>query len=97
MITNRSSLGDKKIENSPCHQIFDRLIILNNGEVPLCCEDTPSGKHIMGNVEKSSPIDIFNGPQFNRMRNLHSKGQKNTIPLCKECTMLYSEDRMKVF
>ena len=91
-------LGSKRIpalEDKPCHQVFDRLIILNNGIVPLCCEDTPATRHIMGSVSDQSPMEIFNGPKFAAMRVLHQKGEKNRIDLCRECTLLYSESAIE--
>lgn len=82
---------DQHIEELPCHQVFDRLIVLSDGTVPLCCEDTPKAKNIMGNVKDDSAINIFNGKSFRRMREIHRNGQKNSIPVCENCTMLYSE------
>lgn len=88
---------DEALEMLPCHQVFDRLIILNNGIVPLCCEDTPHAKYIMGDVRKTSAIDIFNGEAFQRMRKLHNDKKKNTLAICRECTMLYSESKVQTY
>lgn len=82
---------DRRIEELPCHQVFDRLIVLSDGTVPLCCEDTPKAENVMGNVRDAAVIDIFNGESFRKMRDIHRKGQKNIIPICEKCTMLYSE------
>lgn len=86
---------DQRIEELPCHQVFDRLIVLSDGTVPLCCEDTPKAENIMGNVKDASPIEIFNGESFRRMRKIHCRGQKNSIPICENCTMLYSEAKIE--
>ena len=88
---------DERIERLACHQVFDRLIILNDGRVPLCCEDTPFATVEMGNVKDTSPIEIFNGKKFERIRKIHESGEKCRIPLCDECTMLYSEDVVRIF
>lgn len=88
---------DEIIEKRPCHQVFDRLIILNDGTVPLCCEDTPYAKYAMGDVKKDSPINIFNGSAFQCIREIHGKGDKNGIAICKECTLLYSESKVRVY
>ncbi len=84
---------DSEIERKPCHMPFDRLIILNDGSVPLCCEDTPKAKYCMGNIKDKSPIEIFNCEKFNKIRQLHLKGKKKTLDICRGCTVLYSEKK----
>lgn len=98
--SKKSLIGDnvdEAIEMLPCHQVFDRLIILNSGIVPLCCEDTPHAKYMMGDAKETLPIDIFNGPEFQRMRRLHADHKKNTLTICRECTLLYSESKMQTY
>ena len=82
---------DPEIEKKPCHMPFDRLIVLNDGSVPLCCEDTPKARYCLGNVKDKSPIEIFNCEKINRIRQLHLEGKKNVLDICKGCTVLYSE------
>lgn len=82
---------DPEIEKKPCHRIDELLIILADGTVPLCNEDFHHAKYNFGNVRDKSPIEIFNCEKFNRIRKIHSEGKKNTLELCKECTVLYSE------
>ena len=82
---------DPEIERMPCHQVFDRLIVLADGSVPLCCEDTPRATFNFGNVADSDPLDIWNSKWFSRIRSLHMKEQKNKLDICADCTMLYSE------
>ena len=87
---------DEEIERRPCHQVFDRLIVLTDGTVPLCCEDTPRARYVMGNIKEASPMEIFNGQQFNRIRQIHQQRNKRSLPICKECTLLYSESAIEV-
>jgi len=79
------------IERRPCHMVFDRLIVLADGTVPLCCEDTPRATYRLGNVNEASPINIYNNEAFTTIRKTHREGNKNSMELCKECTLLYSE------
>lgn len=79
------------IERRPCHMVFDRLIVLVDGTVPLCCEDTPQATYRLGNVNETSPIEIYNNEAFTTIRETHRKGDKTSMKLCKECTLLYSE------
>ena len=60
----QSGLIDPVLEAKPCHMVTDRLIILNDGSVPLCCEDTPTNKFNFGNVSESRPIEIFNNKKY---------------------------------
>lgn len=84
------------IEKKPCHMVFERLIVLADGTVPLCCEDTPRATHALGNVLQAAPIEIFNSEKFDRIRDIHLAGEKNSIPICKGCTVLYSEKNTEV-
>lgn len=86
----KSHLANPEIETMPCHHL-NNLIILSDGSVPLCSEDWLDSPFRLGNVKNSSPIEIFNSPKFNRIRQVHAVGKKNRIPICRECTVLYSE------
>lgn len=90
------SVLDEEIERAPCNQVFDRLIILRDGTVPFCCEDTPRAANAMGSALETEPVDIFNSASFNEAREIHSRGEKNSIPLCRECAVLYSERTAEV-
>jgi len=87
---------DPEIEKKPCHRINELLIILADGTVPLCNEDFHHAKYNFGNVKDKSPIEIFNCEKFNRIRKIHSEGKKNTLELCKDCTVLYSEASQEI-
>lgn len=85
-----------EIERMPCHQVFDRLIVLADGSVPLCCEDSPRATFNFGNVAEANPLDIWNSAYFRSIRDLHKKGKKNNLKMCADCTMLYSEAKTEV-
>lgn len=87
----KDSGRNPEIEKQPCHRINEILIILADGSVPLCNEDFHHCKYNFGNVKDKSPIEIFNCEKFNRIRQIHLEGKKNTLELCRECTILYSE------
>lgn len=84
-------LTDDAMEKRACHMLFDRLIILNDGSVPLCCLDMTQPVYCFGNVKDTTPIDIYNSAKFNEIRKIHLDGKKNTLQICKECTILYNE------
>ncbi|CCH49318.1 radical SAM protein [Pseudodesulfovibrio piezophilus] len=85
------SQRDETIEKSPCHHIFNQMIILADGTVPLCCEDFLNADIAVGNVSETDPIAVFNSPRMQHLRKMHVNGVKSTIPMCGQCTVLYSE------
>lgn len=87
---------DPEIERMPCHQVFDRMIVLADGSIPLCCEDTPRATFNFGNVSEARPLEIWNSKKFSRIRDLHLKEKKSNLKMCGECTMLYSEAKTQV-
>ncbi len=86
----------KKIESKPCHYLFDRLIVLQDGTVPLCCLDSHHAHNAIGNVKDASPIEIFNNQKVKKIRELHLAGKKNVMEICKNCTNLYSEAKQEI-
>ena len=79
-----------------CHHVFDRLIVLWDGTVALCCSDMHHAKYSLGNVRDASPIEIFNNEKMNRIRELHKTNRKDNIKICKKCSILYSESVQEV-
>ena len=43
-----------------------------------------------GNANSLSPIEIYNTPEFNKIRKLHILSGKNNLKKCKNCTVHYS-------
>lgn len=78
------------IERMPCHHLHT-LYILADGSVPLCNEDWLDSQFRLGNVRRTHPLDLYNSPKLKRIRDVHSAGKKNMIPMCRECTVLYSD------
>jgi sulfatase maturation enzyme AslB (radical SAM superfamily) len=82
---------NENISKSPCHHVFDRLIVLVDGRVPMCCGDFNLGEYIMGNMNDTPLIDIFNCDEYKRIRKINLAGNKNQIDMCKNCALLFSE------
>jgi MoaA/NifB/PqqE/SkfB family radical SAM enzyme len=83
---------DEEMERRPCHHVFDRLIVLQDGTVPMCCGDFHHGNYPLGNIKDTSLIEIFNNQKMREIRDIHLSGNKNNISICNECTILYSEE-----
>ena len=79
------------IEREPCHFVFDVLIILADGTLSLCPADFLEAKFGLGKVPDQTPLKAFNSDSYIKIRETHQSGNKNDIPLCKNCTIPYSE------
>jgi len=98
--------GEISIDKSPdcssvphglvCHHLFDRLIILNDGSVPVCCSDMHRGRSILGNIRDSNPVEIFNNSRMQKMREKHLSGNRLEIKMCSDCTILESESTRQI-
>ena len=67
---------EEHIEKKACHTVFYRLIILNDGRVPLCCLDMYKPHYCFGCVKDTTSIEIYNSKEFNRIRQIHLAGKK---------------------
>jgi radical SAM protein with 4Fe4S-binding SPASM domain len=77
-----------KASKNPCSWLFNRTVILTNGDIVMCCVDA-KGVHIIGNVSKKSIKEIWDSPGYEKIRDLHVKGDKNKIPICSGCYVRY--------
>lgn len=81
--------GDKltmlPVPSYPCEHI-DRLDILSNGTVALCCMDH-NGEYALGDVKKESVLSIFNGEASRRYQMNHRHGRRNEITPCNVCNL----------
>ena len=81
------------MEAAPCHHLFGLMNVLNDGTVPLCCEDLLHARHAMGSLAENTVEEVFNSQRINGYRRMHLDGNKNRLEVCRECTVLYSEQR----
>lgn len=69
-----------------CSNIWDRLTIYWNGEVPLCNEDV-NGERILGNVNQRSLQEIWNCEELRLTKQAHVEKRFQDLPLCSRCDM----------
>ncbi len=101
LVTSKESVlehegKNENLERKPCPIISDVLYVLSDGTIPLCNEDWHKAEYNFGNITKNSPIDIFNSPEFNEIREIHRKGNKRELDICQECTVLYSIENKEI-
>ncbi len=95
------SLTEKRVRDpimdaKPCHHVVDRLMVLWDGTVPLCCSDMHHATYSYGNVATTDALTVFNNTMITKIRRLHDAGKKNSMKICSDCTILYSEAQQEV-
>lgn len=73
-----------------CAQLWQRLLILADGDVIPCCRATRGGNEkleVLGNISESKIKDIWNGNQMKKIRLLHKVGASHQIRMCRLCGM----------
>jgi len=80
--------GGKQNENhkkTVCLRPFRQMYVAQNGVVAQCCSDALN-KYVMGDMNTQSLMEIWNGEEFNKVRNsLLGKSELND--LCKICDL----------
>lgn len=79
--------SDLPVPGYPCEHI-DRLDILSNGKVPLCCMDQ-NGDYSWGDINETPLLDIFRGKVARRYRDMHRSGHRRDIEPCGECNLFW--------
>jgi radical SAM protein with 4Fe4S-binding SPASM domain len=74
------------LENVKCVLPFRQIIIRPDGKLSLCCCD-PLGKNTMGDLNKETLIDIWQGSAYKKVREALYMGRKYW-PHCSKCDYL---------
>ena len=93
---NKIGQRDVVIDEKPCHHVYDRLMVLWDGTMPLCCSDMHHAHYSLGSVKGVPALEVFNNEKIRKIRDLNQQGKKNTMQLCRDCTILYSEAHQEV-
>ena len=82
-----SAEGPLQVDGTvPCDYVFDNMIILRDGTVPLCCVDY-NAEYIFGNVMEDGILDIWNSNAFLQVREQHRSGRRKEIAKCAQCNI----------
>ncbi len=73
-----------EFEHFPCHQIWQRMVVLWTGETFMCCGDW-HGEYPLGNAKKETLREMWNGEKYNFVRMLHKRGRLEAVPICARC------------
>ena len=78
--------GGKFNKHLICAQIFKGVQVQANGQVVPCCVDWKR-VNVIGDINKNSLFEIWNGELLRKLQSEHLIGNKNKIEPCKNCTM----------
>lgn len=67
-----------------CSMLINQMVFLPNGDITVCCADLNS-KGVIGNINESSLIDIYNSKVRKEWLKLMYQNKKHKIDLCKNC------------
>jgi radical SAM protein with 4Fe4S-binding SPASM domain len=67
-----------------CSQLWERMAVFWNGDVPFCGEDK-DGKYIIGNLREQTIEEIWLGEKLTRFKKIHKAGEFSKIPICEYC------------
>lgn len=76
--------GQTRAVNKPCLKIQDEMFFYVDGTATLCCWDS-QGRQIIGDINKQSLLDIWNGEELARCRTLLDAGKRDQLQLCMRC------------
>lgn len=85
----QSDSNQKIREKKPCSHIFRFLNVASNGDVVMCCIDY-NHSVILGNVNNSNIMDIWNGEKFTKIREDQINGIFSNLCLSCENTSYYN-------
>lgn len=87
MNTDQKGMHGQKLKNvAVCPFSFYSLIVNSDGEVTVCCADWKR-KLVVGNIEKSSFMEIWNGDTLRHFWIDMLRGKKNQYEMCAKCVL----------
>ncbi len=78
---NRHKIID--VSNEVCALPFCQMVVRPSGKISLCCND-PYGKYSLGDLNKESILEVWNGEKFSSVRKKIKCGRKNEKH-CEKC------------
>jgi MoaA/NifB/PqqE/SkfB family radical SAM enzyme len=75
----------RSAQRGPCSWLFESLVVLQDGTVVTCGVDWDA-RHPVGTLRESSLLEIWNGDEMRRRRELHLAGRFAEVAPCDGCT-----------
>lgn len=73
-----------------CAQLWQRLIVLADGDVLSCCGALWQGNEKLEPLENAKDVSIsaiWHSNKLNKLRDLHKRGKSHEIKMCRLCTL----------
>lgn len=71
-------------ERTPCQQLWKYMSIAFNGDVTVCCKDA-NYRLKVGNAKESSLRELWWSEKWQKIRNIHTRGEYINMLPCKNC------------
>ncbi|NKB20010.1 MAG: hypothetical protein GKS01_05630 [Alphaproteobacteria bacterium] len=79
-----------EVRDFHCAQPYQRMFLKYNGNVTICCVDDKD-ETIVGNWRNDKLTDVWNGPLYKEIRELHSSGRYYEMEMCRKCYLPVSD------
>jgi len=83
-------------ERQPCLKLWNKAPILSDGRL-IICDAMFNGQMVMGDTKTASIKEIWNSPEYYKVRQKHIDGLTNELKICSECDEWYREVGPKDF
>jgi radical SAM protein with 4Fe4S-binding SPASM domain len=83
-VVNASETYFKDIARWPCPQFWKRMTVNQHGDVRFCVEDW-FNEGLVGNIMEQSLQEIWQGPLYQKFRDLHLSGRWGEMKMCQGC------------
>lgn len=76
------------LENFSCAQLWQRLIVLADGDVLPCCRAMSGATEkleVLGNIKNQRLGEIWKSKRLETLRDFHRKGESHKLKMCRLC------------
>ena len=87
---DRKGFRSKGVRYVPCTFLWYSMSVRWDGMAVPCCVDL-AGDMPVGDLNKESLLDVWNGPMLDDMRDKIASGRYQEISLCSRCDILWKE------
>mgnify|MGYP001603564401 CR=1 FL=1 len=70
----------------PCRSLFSDMVIGADGKIGSCCYDAGLTHDLGQYPQDGTLLEIWNGPKFRTLREVHNGGKRESIPICAGCS-----------
>jgi len=87
---DRKGFRSKGVRYVPCTFLWYSMSVRWDGMAVPCCVDL-AGDMPVGDLNKESLLDVWNGPMLTELRGKIAAGRYQEVPLCRGCDILWKD------